>query len=113
MNNRNFPPRPFPMLSPEVLAQMAAAAFRPPPLMSAPQMPSMSRVPPSLSLRDGFALLNQGLDQWRERQRAAPRLQFMEGAVNAPVNAQAASLRPLPGLDFLTGQWNPKGGFSA
>lgn len=110
MNNRNVPPRPFPALSAELLAQMAAAAFRPPSLMSPPQMPSMSRVPPSLSLNQGFALLNQGLDQWRERQRAAEAQQTTAGTAGAP----AANLQSsLPVLDFLTGRWNPRGGFSA
>lgn len=106
MNNRNFPPGPFPGLSPELLAQIAASAFRPPAPMNAPSLPSAPHVR-GMSLGEGFKLLNEGLDKWLAKpppSPAAPRL--MAGVANVP----SANPQPLPPVDFLTGLWERQWG---
>jgi hypothetical protein len=110
MNNRNFRPGPFQAMTPELLAQIAAAAFRPPPPMNPPSLPPAPHVR-GPSLGAGLKLL-EGLGKWKPRRSApgAPRL--MEGMANAPSASPPLPL-PLPAVDFWTGQWNPKGGFSA
>lgn len=103
MNNRNFPRGPFPSLSPELLAQIAAAAFRPPPPMSAPPLPSAPHVR-GMSASEGFRLLNEGLDKLVSRQRASAAPQLMAGVVNAPSPGLP------PAVDFLTGMWERQWG---
>ena len=63
---KNF--APFAMIPPELLAQIAAAAFRPPQAMSPPGL-NMSAPPPAsgLSLGDGMAALGAGLGALRHR----------------------------------------------
>jgi hypothetical protein len=115
MNNRNFPPGPFPTYSPELLAQIAAAAFRPPPPMSAPPLPSAPHVR-GMSVNDMLRLLNAGLGNGTSQQSGRGAT-LMQGIANAPGVYSPPPPPPpspsLPTIDFLTGQWNPKGGFSA
>src|SRR5215471_12108782 len=69
MNGFDFKPagNPFQMLTPEMLAQAAGAAFRPPqPVMMSglnlqPSLPSMPQQAPGFSLRDGVALASDAL----------------------------------------------------
>jgi|FEC22Drversion2_1045045.scaffolds.fasta_scaffold00225_80 hypothetical protein len=69
MNGFDFKPagNPFQMLTPEMLAQAAGAAFRPPqPMMMSglnlqPSLPPMQQPPPSFTLRDGVALASEAL----------------------------------------------------
>lgn len=69
MNGFDFKPTgaPFQMLTPEMLAQAASAAFRPPQpmMMSAlnlqPSLPSMPQQTPGFSLRDGMAMASAAL----------------------------------------------------
>lgn len=55
------PATPFQMLSPEVLAQLAAAGFRPPPPAGAPGLPSMGGGAPGFGMGDGMGVLGMGL----------------------------------------------------
>ena len=69
MNGFDFKPpgNPFQMLTPEMLAQAAGAAFRPPqPAMMSglnlqPSLPSMPQQAPGFSLRDGMSLASAAL----------------------------------------------------
>jgi hypothetical protein len=89
-------------LDPQVLAQLAAASFRPP---QAPTMPALSLQPslptrpqetPGLSVRDGLSMLSTGL-------------QALRGIGNGTImNAAPHGSGPGGGLgmqDFLTGAW--------
>ena len=71
MNGFDFKPpgNPFQMLTPEILAQAAGAAFRPPqPMMMSglnlqPSLPPMQQQAPSFTLRDGIALASAALTE--------------------------------------------------
>jgi hypothetical protein len=110
MNNRNFPPGPFPNLPPELLAQIASAAFRPPPLMSAPSLPSAPHVRAGMSLGEGFKLLNEGLDKWLAKSPSPTAPRLMAGVVNAQSPSPSPGPQPLPPIDFLTGIWERQWG---
>jgi hypothetical protein len=71
MNGFNVPAQqgfaPFQMLPPEVLAQLAAANFKPPQPMAAPGMQMMGMgqqqpAGPGISLGEGMGMLGHGLD---------------------------------------------------
>lgn len=52
---------PFQMLSPELLAQLAAAGFRPPQGMGGPGLPGAMGGAPGFSMADGMAGLGAGM----------------------------------------------------
>lgn len=66
--NVQAPSAPFQMLSPEVLAQLAAAGFRPPPGMGAPGLGGgMPAGGDGFGLGDGMAMAGMGLGMMGKR----------------------------------------------
>lgn len=121
------PRRPFPMLSPELLAKMAEASFRPPPLMGPPNLGGMgmpSGDAPGFNVGSGLAALGDGLAGWKPAgaPKGMPEDEKL-GAAVAGINALQPgpdgkfAPPPMPTdigsgqggrgwLDFLTGLWS-------
>lgn len=93
---------PFPMLTPDILAKIAEASFRPPPLMGAPSMGGMPMPQqggtPGFNIAGGLAALGGGLAGWK------PSLQTPNGDPNdnrpklTPAGLDPRLVDPLTGL---------------
>lgn len=61
MPGPNFQVGPLPALSPQLLAQLAAAGFKPPPGFGMPGLPSIAQAP-GFNLVTGLEALNKGVE---------------------------------------------------